>query len=926
MPRVPSHAPSSPTQVPARARRAHVVLTSVVVGLLTLAAAAPAGAAPGPVEGIAKVRRVEAPFALVGAANNNPHGDITIACEACHTAAGWRPLREDAEFDHDRQTPFPLTGRHEQANCRSCHLDLRFDAPELAPDDCASCHVDVHRAQLGTDCQTCHTTQDFGLVRGVDVHARTAFPLTGAHLQVACESCHADGGRESDGVFTPVDPSCMSCHADDFQATSTSLVDHVAAGFPTDCQACHSTLSFRAQTTFDHAAQSGGFNLIGAHAALSCASCHAVPGLEPIFDAASQDDCLACHQADHAGAHPSFPTTCATCHTTTTFEGATFDHAAVAGFPLQGAHSVIGCESCHTIPGYEPIFEPASADDCATCHADDHQAVHPTFPTTCTTCHGNTTWAPEGFDHGAVTGFPLLGVHVGLACASCHTIPGFEPIYDPASAQDCATCHADDHQAAHPSFPTTCTTCHQPDTWVGGSFDHQATTGFPLVGVHAALACSNCHTGPEYTPIYDPAGPDDCATCHADEHQANHPSFPTTCTTCHDASTWASPTYDHAANTGFPLAGAHLVIGCESCHTIPDYNPIYTPAGPEDCQTCHSDDHQAAHPAFPTTCLTCHSQESWAGASFDHQAATGFPLVGVHQALACESCHTLPDFIPIYNPQDADDCYACHADDHQANHPSFPTTCATCHQAETWTGGTFDHLAVTGFPLVGVHAPLACASCHTLPDYTPIYSPANADDCYACHADEHQTAHPSFPTTCQTCHQSDTWLGGTFEHGAATGFELIGAHVSLGCESCHVLPDYAPIYNPSSNQDCYACHADDYQAQHAGTGFPTTCTSCHNVDTWAGATFDHDPLFPIYTGSHRGEWDSCQDCHVQPGNFQVFSCITCHEHRQSEMDDEHEDVNGYVYESQACFNCHPDGEDLFPGGSERRRPEFRLVR
>jgi hypothetical protein len=37
------------------------------------------------------------------------------------------------------------------------------------------------------------------------------------------------------------------------------------------------------------------------------------------------------------------------------------------------------------------------------------------------------------------------------------------------------------------------------------------------------------------------------------------------------------------------------------------------------------------------------------------------------------------------------------------------------------------------------------------------------------------------------------------------------------------------------------------------------------------------------------------------------------------MDDEHDDVNGYVYSSPACYSCHPDGRDLTFGltGSER---------
>ncbi len=44
-----------------------------------------------------------------------------------------------------------------------------------------------------------------------------------------------------------------------------------------------------------------------------------------------------------------------------------------------------------------------------------------------------------------------------------------------------------------------------------------------------------------------------------------------------------------------------------------------------------------------------------------------------------------------------------------------------------------------------------------------------------------------------------------------------------------------------------------------------------------------------------------------PTNYAVFECILCHEHNQSEMDDEHRDVSGYRYESVACYQCHPDG-------------------
>ncbi|MBK8702296.1 MAG: hypothetical protein IPN33_00895 [Saprospiraceae bacterium] len=112
--------------------------------------------------------------------------------------------------------------------------------------------------------------------------------------------------------------------------------------------------------------------------------------------------------------------------------------------------------------------------------------------------------------------------------------------------------------------------------------------------------------------------------------------------------------------------------------------------------------------------------------------------------------------------------------------------------------------------------------------------------------------------------------------------------------------------------DCVACHQSDYDAalnpNHAGAHFSTDCASCHTTDIgWMPATFtQHDAdYFPIYSGEHEGEWDQCVDCHTDPSNFAVFSCTVCHQN--PETNEEHDDVNGYIYESSACLACHPTG-------------------
>lgn len=142
-------------------------------------------------------------------------------------------------------------------------------------------------------------------------------------------------------------------------------------------------------------------------------------------------------------------------------------------------------------------------------------------------------------------------------------------------------------------------------------------------------------------------------------------------------------------------------------------------------------------------------------------------------------------------------------------------------------------------------------------------------------------------------------------------YELLGAHSQIAneCITCH-----NGNYNSIPNS-CYGCHQTDYNnttnPNHQASGFNTDCETCHTQNAWQPAAFDHDnQFFPIYSGTHREEWNSCSDCHTYPSNFSVFSCTDCHEHNKAETDDDHSEVRGYVYESTQCLSCHPKGDDI----------------
>jgi hypothetical protein len=305
--------------------------------------------------------------------------------------------------------------------------------------------------------------------------------------------------------------------------------------------------------------------------------------------------------------------------------------------------------------------------------------------------------------------------------------------------------------------------------------------------------------------------------------------------------------------------------------------------------------------------MTCHTTTTWAGAVFNHNN-TQFPLTGAHLATTCQACHA--DGVFKGKPTA---CVACHQTDfngttnppHQA--AGFPTTCTDCHTTTTWTGSAFNH-SNTQFPLTGAHLAATCQSCHA----DGVYK-GKPTACVTCHqTDYNGTTNPphqaaGFSTTCATCHTTTVWTGAVFNH-SNTQFPLTGAHVAATCQACHADGVYKG--KPTT---CISCHQTDYTGttnpNHQAAQFPTTCASCHTTTQWLGATFDHDgPFFPIYSGTHRGRWNTCSDCHTNAANYAVFTCLSCHPHSdKAKTDADHRGEAGYQYASQACYSCHPRG-------------------
>ncbi len=842
---------------------------------------------------------------------DHQNSQFSINCTECHTTdIDWMP----AEYRQHDSDYFPIySGEHggEWDNCTDCHLN----PSNFAEFTCVSCHknpgTDNEHGGVGgysyvsTACLACHPN---GSEDDNFDHNLTAFPLTGEHRSVDCIECHASGYQG-----TPTD--CAACHLEDFEQTTNP--DHNSLGISTECASCHTTVPDWMPATFD--THNEYYALTGAHEVIAndCAACHNGDYTN------TPNTCAGCHQSDFdQSSNPNhvvlgFSNDCESCHTTEPdWMPATFDtHDEI--YPLTGEHALIAndCAACHN-GDYTN-----TSNTCAGCHQSDYdQSINPNhvelgLPNDCGNCHTTEPdWMPATFDmHNDF--YTLKGAHAVIAndCASCHNGD-----YNNTPAT-CYGCHTEDYNnTENPNhfalqFSTDCQDCHSEDTWIPATFDHDGH--FPIYsGEHEGewSDCVDCHTTSNYMDFT-------CVTCHENtETEEQHLAVggyiyeSGACLACHPTGN-SEDGFDHNL-TAFPLTGAHITVDCISCHED-GYQNTST-----ECASCHMTDFdQSTNPnhnslGLSTDCASCHTTEpAWSPATFAIHDEY-YVLNGAHSTIAndCISCHN-GDYTNTPNT-----CAGCHTEDYnQTTEPDheaaqFPLECERCHSEDTWIPSTFEHSEY--YPFTGTHAVIAndCIACHN-GDYTNT-----PNTCAGCHqSDFDQSTNPNhgvlgLPNDCESCHTTEPdWMPATFDmHNDF--YVLNGTHALIAndCASCH-----NGDYNNTPNS-CYGCHTEDYNnaenPNHLALQFSTDCQDCHSEDTWVPATFDHDgQYFPIYSGDHEGEWSECIDCHTNPSNFAEFSCVSCH--ANSETDDQHPGISGYVYESEACLACHPTGnsEDGF---------------
>lgn len=324
-----------------------------------------------------EMRFAGTPFQTCASCHRDPHdGRLGSGCATCHGTAGWSRV-DTSRFDHAR-TAFPLRGRHAEVPCRSCHPE--GTTRKRAHARCTDCHADRHAGQLATRsdagrCEACHSIEGFSAVQfTLEDHARTAYPLTGAHRAIPCDGCHREVPLDriralgfARGTGHPPrteqlrfgSTACTECHGDAHRGQTSRWGA---------CDTCHQTSAWNV-VAFDH--DRTRFPLTGAHEGRACRACH--PGEGAAIALAGRPlGCAGCHTDPHGGRFArDGGTDCLRCHEATAWSRVRFDHDRETRFPLTGAHRSVPCAGCHRRHTAEGVVVRYSGvgTACADCHA-----------------------------------------------------------------------------------------------------------------------------------------------------------------------------------------------------------------------------------------------------------------------------------------------------------------------------------------------------------------------------------------------------------------------------------------------------------------------------------------------------------------------------------------------------------------------------
>ncbi len=738
--------------------------------------------------------------------------------------------------------------------CNACHTIPAPGGtypPEHASSSaavCLSCHS--HNGTTGSfsgGCTTCHGYPPPGPATGYTAVDETTSPHQrhaggGSNYSYGCIQCHQGNTHNSGSTFQDVFINKSGIIA----STATAVPAYNTTARTCSAVYCHS----------DGAPRNASLTpVLGAPQT-------AIPAWSSTTKLTSCGDCHAALPATNA--HTKHRTVgignCVICHDATLTDSTTIKNKALhvdgiktvafsstaSGLNLSGAAYTIASATCSTV--YCHSSGQSTDGSSAT---PVYASTPPTWVGTaaCGSCHETTTMA---------TGSHSRHLAADTNCGNCHT--------------------------------NATSTAYSAATHVNGQIDvaDSYTMGGAPGNGYGTCSTASCHadvygTGTVATPTWGSTG-NGCAACHTTYPiTATGPAtgshsltgHAVTCTSCHAAGTTATtvPSTGHAdgnidvANVGYPAdvtkhtAGSgYSTCSAASCHAnVYGTGTVATPTWGSTGNGC-----AACHTTYPIT-------------------ATG-PATGSHSltghAVACTNCHaagTSTTTVPSTGHADGDidvtDGYPANVTKHAAG--TYTGTCSTasCHAnvygtgtvatpiwGSTGNGCSACHSVAIGTngPATGshgVHAGIACTSCHNAGTTTATVPSTG-------HADGDIDVTDGYPANV-TKHAAGTYTG------------------SCSTAVCH--GSHSPTWGPNtSNASCTKCHGkatalanySTVNAWQAAPGYATTGTDiAGNTGTFTNGVSD-DPQVGAHdahlraVNAYTDRRVLCSDCHAVPVSTQ----------------------------------------------------------
>ena len=486
--------------------------------------------------------------------------------------------------------------------------------------------------------------------------------------------------------------------------------------------------------------------------------------------------------------------------------------------------------------------------DCRQCHGDDYRGGPVGVSCMASGCHENEG-GPENCDtcHGdgeaPFDGRPTTGAHEkhGRFCAECHVVPEHASdeghIGDDHAGPDLTFSGLATADGATPTYnpeePKTCS----------GVYCH--VDGTPEWNQEGPLECDACHQAPpgsheRFAAVAQP--PDDCATCHpdpADPEGTTHVDgsveleLPEGCGTCHGHDDSGAPPEALSRDPFDPAIGAHArhldraaadrvaePVACESCHVVPTEDDVLADGhidaeSPADVVLVGGGTYD---PDDKSCVVWCHDNRD-PGPAFGDESIEG---------PSCDACHDSPPanherFGRIAN--NPNNCGTCHPTAPAATHVNheldlaLPAGCGTCHglndegyppldlagrsdTALRTVGAHVSHMAPVIVGRDRISAPVACSSCHVVPD--DVFADGHLD---AAPADVVLIDGGSYNVGTGSCRVSCHW-----DNNPGPFWTIVDGTYAQ-CGTCHTMPPAtvreSGIAHPASGPDladCVVCH------------------------------------------------------------------------------------------------------------------------